>query len=311
MYRLAEPDLWKGRLDSETDSRQFRHFQTVKFGDLTKVEKTNNPKGVGILGYAVDKGVELNKGRVGAKEGPNKIKQAFAGLPDLNQCKELIDYGNVEHDHDSLIDTQQEYAELAAKSIQNHKQTFLLGGGHDIAYAQYLATRKVYPNESIGVINIDAHFDTRDEGESTSGTSFRQILDQDDNADYMVLGISQGGNTQGLFDYAKEKNVQYVYADELLHHVSPPIKDMIEHFIHDHDVIMFTVCMDVVDSAFAPGVSAPAVLGIYPHTVFELAKRIIPSEKVASISIAEMNPEYDLDNRTAKLVANLVHHFLI
>ena len=61
MYRLAEPDLWKGRLDSETDSRQFRHFQTVKFGDLTKVEKTNNPKGVGILGYAVDKGVELNK----------------------------------------------------------------------------------------------------------------------------------------------------------------------------------------------------------------------------------------------------------
>lgn len=311
MYRLAEPDLWKGRLDSETDSRQFRHFQTVKFGDLTKVEKTNNPKGVGILGYAVDKGVELNKGRVGAKEGPNKIKQTFSGLPDLNQCEELIDYGNVEHDHDSLIDTQQEYAELAAKSIQNHKQTFLLGGGHDIAYAQYLATRKVYPNESIGVINIDAHFDTRDEGESTSGTSFRQILDQDDNADYMVLGISQGGNTQGLFDYAKEKNVQYVYADELLHQVSPPIKDMIEHFIHDHDVIMFTVCMDVVDSAFAPGVSAPAVLGIYPHTVFELAKRIIPSEKVASISIAEMNPEYDLDNRTAKLVANLVHHFLI
>ncbi|HCG75623.1 MULTISPECIES: formimidoylglutamase [Staphylococcus] len=311
MYRLAERDLWTGRLDSETDVKQFRHFQTVKFGDLSKVEKSGTRKGVGILGYAVDKGVELNKGRVGAKEGPNAIKKAFAGLPDLNQCEELVDYGNVEHDHDALIDTQKEYAELAAKSIQNHKQTFLLGGGHDIAYAQYLATRKVYPNESIGVINIDAHFDTRDEGESTSGTSFRQILEQDDNADYMVLGISQGGNTQGLFDYAKEKHVQYVYADELLNQVSPPIKDMIEHFIHDHEIIMFTVCMDVVDSAFAPGVSAPAVLGIYPHTVFELAKRIIPSEKVASISIAEMNPQYDLDNRTAKLVANLVHHFLI
>ena len=311
MYRLAERDLWTGRLDSETDVKQFRHFQTVKFGDLSKVEKSGTRKGVGILGYAVDKGVELNKGRVGAKEGPNAIKKAFAGLPDLNQCEELVDYGNVEHDHDALIDTQKEYAELAAKSIQNHKQTFLLGGGHDIAYAQYLATRKVYPNESIGVINIDAHFDTRDEGESTSGTSFRQILEQDDNADYMVLGISQGGNTQGLFDYAKEKHVQYVYADELLNQVSPPIKDMIEHFIHDHDIIMFTGCMDVVDSAFAPGVSAPAVLGIYPHTVFELAKRIIPSEKVASISIAEMNPQYDLDNRTAKLVANLVHHFLI
>ncbi|MBA9875263.1 formimidoylglutamase, partial [Ralstonia insidiosa] len=34
-------------------------------------------------------------------------------------------------------------------------------------------------------------------------------------------------------------------------------------------------------------------------------------EKVKSISIAEMNPTYDSDQRTAKLVANLVHHCLI
>lgn len=311
MYKLAEPNLWTGRLDSGTDKRQFRHFQTVKFEDLNNLVLSKERKGVGLLGYAVDKGVELNKGRIGAKEGPNAVKKAFAGLPDLNQCEEIVDYGNVEHSHEHLIETQEEYAILAAKSIKNHSQTFLLGGGHDIAYAQYLATRKVFPNQSIGVINIDAHFDTRDEDESTSGTSFRQILEQDEQADYLVLGISQGGNTQGLFDYAKQKEIQYVFADELLHQVSPPIKDMIEHFIHDHETIMFTICMDVVDSAFAPDVSAPAVLGIYPHTVFELAKRIIPGHKVNSISIAEMNPQYDLDQRTAKLVANLVHHFLI
>ena len=57
------------------------------------------------------------------------------------------------------------------------------------------------------MINIDAHFDTRAEQQSTSGTSFRQILEEDDNTDYLVLGISQGGNTQSLFDYAKEKRL--------------------------------------------------------------------------------------------------------
>ena len=285
---------------------QFRHFQTVKFGDLSQLDFSDEHKGVGLLGYAIDKGVELNKGRVGAKEGPNAIKRAFAGLPDLNQCEEIIDYGNVEHNHELLIDTQREFADLAAKSIKRHKQTFLLGGGHDIAYAQYLATRKVYPESSIGVINIDAHFDTRDEGYSTSGTSFRQILEEDDNADYLVLGISQGGNTQALFNYAKKKIFNlYMQMNYYIRYL--PIKDMIERFIHNHDTVMFTICMDVVDSAFAPGVSAPAVLGIYPHTVFELAKRVIPSEKVKSISIAEMNPTYDSDQRTAKLVANLVH----
>ena len=40
------------------------------------------------------------------KEGPDAIKQAFAGLPDLNQCETLVDYGNVYHDHEELIDTQ-------------------------------------------------------------------------------------------------------------------------------------------------------------------------------------------------------------
>ena len=75
MYRLAERDLWTGRLDSETDVKQFRHFQTVKFGDLSKVEKSGTRKGVGILGYAVDKGVELNKGRVGAKKARMRLKR--------------------------------------------------------------------------------------------------------------------------------------------------------------------------------------------------------------------------------------------
>ena len=56
-------------------------------------------------------------------------------------------------------------------------------------------------------------------------------------------------------------------------------------------------------------VSSPSVLGLYPHSVFEISKRVILSDKVSSISIAETNPDYDVDNRTSKLAANLIHHF--
>ncbi|MCE5130120.1 formimidoylglutamase [Staphylococcus saprophyticus] len=309
MYKLAQRDLWTGRIDSETDESQFRHFQTINFRNIED-DDNESRHGVGILGYAVDKGVELNKGRIGAKEGPNAIKKTFANLPVIRQCN-VYDYGNVEHDHDRLEETQQEFAHYVAKSIKKHNQTFLLGGGHDIAYAQYLGTREAYPDASIGVINIDAHFDTREESGSTSGTSFRQILEEDENTDYLVLGIQQGGNTRALFDYAETKGIGYVYSEELLHQISPPIKDKVERFVHDHDVIMFTICMDVIDSAFAPGVSANGVLGLSPHIVLELAKRIIPNEKVPTISIAETNPKYDVDNRTAKLSANFLYHFIL
>ncbi|WP_436860314.1 formimidoylglutamase [Staphylococcus caeli] len=309
MYKLAQRDLWTGRLDSDTDESQFRHFQTIAFRNIEdNYDEVRH--GVGLLGYEVDKGVELNKGRTGAKEGPNAIKKTFANLPVIRQCQ-IYDYGNVIHDHEHLEETQKEFGQLVAKSIQKHNQTFLLGGGHDIAYAQYLGTREAYPDASIGVINIDAHFDTREAPGSTSGTSFRQILEQDNDADYLVLGIQQSGNTQSLFDYAEARGIGYVYADELLHQISPPIKDKVERFVHDHDVIMFTICMDAIDSAFAPGVSANGVLGLTPHIVLELAKRIIPNDKVVSISIAETNPKYDIDQRTAKLSANFLHHFIL
>lgn len=309
MYKLARPELWTGRVDSETDESQFRYFQTVNFRNIND-HFNESRQGIGLLGYAVDKGVELNKGRLGAKEGPDAIKKILANLPDLRKSN-VYDYGNVEHDHDTLEETQKEFAQYVATSIQRHKQTFLLGGGHDIAYAQYLGVREAHSEASLGAINIDAHFDTRLEPQSTSGTSFRQILEQEQKADYLVLGIQQSGNTQGLFDYAEEKDIGFVYADELLHQISPPIKDKVERFIHDHDVIMFTICMDVIDSAFAPGVSANGVLGLFPHIVLELAKRIIPNEKVSTISIAETNPKYDVDNRTAKLSANFLHHFIL
>ena len=34
-----------------------------------------------------------------------------------------------------------------------------------------------------------------------------KFLEEDENTDYLVLGIAQGGNTQSLFDYAKEKRL--------------------------------------------------------------------------------------------------------
>src|SRR5699024_9628262 len=137
-----------------------------------------------------------------------------------------------------------------------NKHYFKKGGGHDLAYAHYLGVSEALLYASLRDMNIDAHFDTRLELQSTSGTVFRHILERDQKPDYMVVGIQQSGNTQGLFHYAEEKDIGFVYADELLHQISPPIKDKVERFIHDHDVIMFTICMDVIDSAFAPGVSA-------------------------------------------------------
>lgn len=65
--------------------------------------------------------------------------------------------------------------------------------------------------------------------------------------------------------------------------------------------------MDVIDSAYAPGVSAPAVFGLTPFQVNTVLQTVMKSEKVNNFSIAEMNPKYDIDQRTAKLIAQIMH----
>ena len=60
----------------------------------------------------------------------------------------------------------------------NSITNLFIGGGHDITYAQYLAKRHTYPDASIGIINIDSHFETRADVQSNSGTMFRQILEK-------------------------------------------------------------------------------------------------------------------------------------
>ena len=122
MYTQGNPKLWTGRLDSETDPKQFRHFQTVKFANLENMENVSDKTGVGLLGYAVDKGVENNKGRIGSRKGPDIIKHEFAKLPDLSECEMLI--VTVMHTSNHLRETQQEMARLSAKVINNINRLF-------------------------------------------------------------------------------------------------------------------------------------------------------------------------------------------
>ena len=52
---------------------------------------------------------------------------------------------------------------------------------------------------------------------------------------------------------------------------------------------------------------APSFNGISPNSMFKrIIRHIILSGKVASIDIAETNPLYDLDARTARLAASIV-----
>jgi formiminoglutamase len=88
------------------------------------------------------------------------------------------------------------------------------------------------------------------------------------------------------------------------------IYEKIEKFISDKDFLYVTVCLDVFSAAYAPGVSALNGLGIYPTIVSDLVQFVAKSGKVIAFDVAELNPKFDYDGRTARLAASLIFSYV-
>ena len=213
---------------------------------------------------------------------------------------------------ENLEEAQASLGEQVTKLLGKGNHTIVLGGGHETLYGDYLGVRNaIGPNAKLGIINIDAHFDIRKyDVQTSSGTMFSQILSEDANANYMVLGIQKFGNTTELFDRADKFGVQYVLDEALVSLEESVLNSTISEFIAKQDAIILTLCMDVLAAAAAPGVSAPSPFGLQPTFVRKLIQLIAKHDKVRSFDICEVNPTYDQDNRTAKLAAYFVNEVI-
>ena len=302
--------IWQGRFDGE-DPLYHRIFQRVSLEtDYTSI----SPNDFVLHGFAVDEGVKRNKGRVGAKEAPDIIRKNMSNFPVVNPEFSLKDFGNINCDDGNLDKSQNELAEKVTEVLKRGGKSFVLAGGHEVTYAHYSGIRKAFPNEIIGIINIDAHFDNREPEESvgpSSGTGFWQIV-QEGPINSLHIGIQRNSNTLKLFDTAHQYGMKYILAEELFFENLPAVYQKIDEVTASCEVLYLTICMDVFNASIAPGVSAAAYNGIFADSAFmHYFKHILKSEKLLAFDIAEVNPVFDLNERTARLAASLANEWFL
>jgi formiminoglutamase len=302
-----KPQPWTGRIDGNEEG-SLRWHQVVRLADILDQIKEENSF-YGILGFACDEGVRRNKGRQGAKEGPVKLREFSSNFPKCSE-KGILDFGNVFCEGKNLEDVQRMLSDFVAKIHEGGGKSIVLGGGHEVLLPHFSGLRKAFPKQKIGIINFDAHFDNRavnPEIGSTSGTGFWEIDQMDNNYAYLAIGIQENANTKSLFDFAGNAGTQYLLAKDFYFKNEDKINAMLHTFIKDVEVLYVTVCLDVFAAPFAPGVSAVAYNGLFPDVFFQkIFKEIVLSEKLKAFDIAELNPAFDLDNRTARLGASLL-----
>lgn len=302
--------IWQGRFDGD-DPLYHRLFQRV-----TVEEKYENilPNDFVLHGFAVDEGVKRNKGRVGAENAPDIIRKNCSNFPVVNANFSLRDFGNVECNDGNLENSQNILAEKVEKVLEKGAKSLVFGGGHEVMFAHYSGIKKAFPAQKIGIINIDAHFDNREIDSkigASSGTGFWQIA-QEGSINSLHIGIQRNSNTLKLFDIAHQYGMKYILSDELFWENLPQNYTTIDHFLADIEVLYLTICMDVFNAAIAPGVSALAYNGIFADASFShLYRHILKSQKLVAVDFAEVNPHFDLTEKTARLAATLANEWFM
>ena len=313
LYQPGDPGHWAGRVDGAEQGLR-RWHQEVGSIDLDETQELKNA--VVLLGFCCDEGVRRNQGRVGAQNGPAQFRKILAGLPvHFSDQIRLLDAGDVYCQDTGLEAAQQRLAELVAKIRQQGGFPLLLGGGHEITYAHFKGLHVV--GKSIGIINIDAHLDIRPlkDGVGNSGTGFYQIADdlsrEGKPFHYLALGIQDISNTPSLLAYAKDKGTKIIKSEDICAANVDTVIAAVHDFAAQVDEVYLTIDLDAFAAPYAPGVSALAFNGIIPDKTFQqVFQAIINLSNLVSLDVAELNPLYDIDQRTTKLGADLIFKFL-
>jgi formiminoglutamase len=283
------------------------------------------PGDAAVVGFRSDEGVRRNKGRAGAVDGPSALRAALASMA-LPGPRRLLDAGDIVVEDGNLEDAQQRLGKVVTDLVDGGHPALVLGGGHEVAYGSYLglagrglaglglAGLGLAGRGRVGVLNLDAHFDLRDDARASSGTPFLQMAHDEARCgrrlNYWVLGISQPSNTQRLFRTAADLGVRYLSDTEC------GMLDLarVDRFVHDFlascDAVHLSIDLDVLPSDTAPGVSAPAAYGVRMEIVEHVCATVAASGKLAVCDVAELNPALDVDARTARAGARLLHRIL-
>ncbi|MDQ6786519.1 MAG: formimidoylglutamase [Acidobacteriota bacterium] len=279
----------------------------VRLGEIvsTEIEDYEGAEII-ILGSPQDEGVRRNGGRSGAALAPDTIRAQFYKLTNFGIEAKIFDVGDTII-QETLEQTHETHTQIVKQILKDEKKIIVLGGGNDVSYADGRAMSEVFGAENWLGFNIDAHFDVRADFPPNSGTPYRQLLEENYlmPRNFYEIGFQEQVNSPVYFQYLKNLEVNLTSLSEYKSSQGRVMKNAENHSKY----IFWGFDVDAVCMSDAPGVSAPSPLGFTATEFCGFARfaGAIPNTRI--IEFTEVNPNFDIDNRTAKLVSVAMHEF--
>jgi agmatinase len=286
------------------------------FGKYPYLEDWDNIKAdVAVMGAPFDFGSQF---RSGARMGPRGIREAstlfsfghggaydheddITYLP--SDSTKIVDIGDADIIHTDTIKSHENIKFGVKKIIEAKAIPVILGGDHSINIPCIDAFED---QESIHVIQIDAHLDFVDERHGVRyghGNPMRRASEKSYVSGMTQIGIRNVSSTakEGYID-ARAKGSK-IFSVRHLREMG--IDKILEQIPKDKRYYI-TIDIDAFDPSIASGTGTPSHGGFNYYEVLELLDGIIKQGKVVGLDLVEVAPDYDLTNSTATLAAQLL-----
>ncbi len=278
------------------------------------VRSEREPARVVLFGVPFDGAVI---GRPGARAGPDAIRAEMARLKPWTLAHGdlaigVADWGNVRIPYGDVAVAHAAIERAASAVAASGALPLALGGDHSITFPLVRGLLGTRPGLRLGVVNLDAHLDVRDVvgGALNSGQSFGRLLESGlvDGRRLVEVGVRDFANASAYAAKARKHGVTIVGAAEWRERGLDAIARAVDVASDGADGVYLSLDVDVLDQAFAPGVSAPTPGGVDTSELYAALRLIASRAPLVGADVVEVAPPLDRDGMTSRAAAHAVMH---
>jgi agmatinase len=205
---------------------------------------------------------------------------------EIKEGLNYMDIGDIFFKESNPKTAYQNIVDSVSDAISDGSKVISIGGDHSVTYPIVTAFTKFYDN--MHILHLDAHgdlYDNFDNNPYSHASPFARIMESSKIATLTQVGIRS--MTQHQREQARRFNVSII-----------EMKDFHTNFLSTlSSPLYISVDIDVLDPAFAPGVSHHEPGGMTTRELFYILQNI--KADIVGADIVEYNPTRDINHTTA------------
>ena len=251
-------------------------------------------------------GVKEERGAVdnhGCADGADYIRKAFYQLFDHWPDIKMVDLGNVKTGQE-ISDTYYALNQVLTELFKKHILPIVIGGSQDMTYSMY----QVYEatGKLVNITAIDPMFDLGNDSEGLNSHSYLShiILHQ---PNFLFNFTNIGYQSYYVDQESIELMKQLLFDTYRLGSMRQKI-ELTEPLIRNANIL--SIDMAAFRAADAPGVKNASPNGFFGEDACRMTRYAGLNYKLSSIGFFEYNPHYDINSRSANLIAEMIWYFI-